>query len=309
LALARKWRQVSATAGDLVNSALNYFRTHEFSYTLNPPALGEESIDDFLFRTRKGYCEHYASAFAFLMRGAGIPTRIVAGYLGGELNPYGQYLIVRQSDAHVWTEVWLPGKGWVRVDPTLAVAPELVEQGLAAALPLEERSSLDALNVLGSYARYWTHIRLGWDLVNNQWNQWVIGYSNSKQASLFAKLGIPSRTRTGLAVAIMMAIGAICLIALCYFFGFARRASAKPDSVQQSYLKFCAKLSRVGLHRKSFQGPRDYAGMVLVLRRDLTPGVTEIIDLYVELRYGRGGQPGDAKRLKQLVNRFDCKPV
>ena len=111
IALARKWRRTSASPAQYINTALNYFRNNEFSYTLNPPPLGEESIDDFLFRTRKGYCEHYASAFAFLMRAAGIPARMVAGYLGGELNPYGEYLIVRQSDAHVWVEVWLSGKG------------------------------------------------------------------------------------------------------------------------------------------------------------------------------------------------------
>ncbi len=309
IALARKWRRETASPDQLVNIALNYFRTREFGYTLNPPSLDDDSIDDFLFRTRKGYCEHYASAFAFLMRAGGIPTRLVAGYLGGELNPYGEYLIVRQSDAHVWAEVWLPGKGWVRTDPTLAVAPQRIEQGLAAALPAEERSTLGSLNILGPYARYWTNFRLGWDTVNYQWNKWVIGYSSSKQESLMAKLGIQSGTRKGLATAIILATAAICLIALCYFFGISKKTVARPDAVQQSYLNFCRKLAGIGLHRKPFQGPQDYAAMVLALRQDLKPKVLEIINLYIKLRYGRGGRNDELKRLKQLVKQFDPNSI
>jgi transglutaminase-like putative cysteine protease len=305
IALAQKWRAASANSAQFVNTALNYFRNNDFSYTLNPPPLGEESIDDFLFRTRKGYCEHYASAFAFLMRAAGIPARMVAGYLGGEFNPYGQYLIVRQSDAHVWVEVWLSGKGWVRTDPTLAVAPQRVEQGLAAALPPEERSILSSFGALGPFAKYWINIRLGWDAINNQWNKWVLGYSNTRQKTLLAKFGIRANSRQGLAVAIILTTILIGLTALFCFLWISKSGRAKKDAVQKAYLSFCARLARVGLVRRPSQGPLDYADMVKAVRRDLYTGVIDIVELYIHLRYGRGGNIEDLKRLKVLVKQFD----
>ena len=305
IALARKWRGSSANPDQYINTALNYFRSREFSYTLNPPALGEESIDDFLFRTRKGYCEHYASAFTYLMRAAGIPARMVAGYLGGELNPYGEYLIVRQSDAHVWTEVWLSGKGWVRTDPTLAVAPQRVDQGLAASLPPEERSVFRSPGALGPFAGYWITIRMGWDAFNNQWNKWILGYSSARQKTLLAKFGIRADTRKGLATAIMLATAAMILIALCYFIGISKKTVSKQDAVQKAYLTFCEKLARSGLARKPSQGPLDYTAMVVALRQDLKTGVLDIIDLYIQLRYGRGGDLADRKRLKILVKHFN----
>ncbi len=305
VALARKWRAASANPDQFVNTALNYFRNNDFSYTLNPPPLGEDSIDDFLFRTRQGYCEHYASAFAYLMRAAGIPARIVAGYLGGELNPYGKYLIVRQSDAHVWVEVWLSGKGWVRTDPTLAVAPQRVVDGLAAALPPEERSLLSPLSGLGPFTKYWINLRLGWDAINNQWNRWVLGYSSSRQKALLAKIGIKINTRKGLATAIFLAVTAMWLMALFYFLSISKKSTTKKDVVKQAYLTFCAKLERIGLARMASQGPLDYTSMVVALRRDLKTSVVDVVNLYIRLRYGRGGDRDDMKRLKVMVKHFN----
>ncbi len=305
IALARKWRRTSASPAQYINTALNYFRSGEFSYSLNPPPLGEESIDDFLFRTRKGYCEHYASAFTYLMRAAGIPARMVAGYLGGELNPYGEYLIVRQSDAHAWVEVWLSGQGWVRTDPTLAVAPQRAAQGPAASLAPDERSILRPLGALGPLANYWIKLRLGWDAFNNQWNKWILGYSSARQKTLLAKFGIRADTRDGLITAIILATAAMMIIALCYFLRISKKAVARQDAVQKAYLAFCAKLARAGLARKPSQGPLDYSAMVVALRRDLKASVLEIIDLYIRLRYARrNGNRDDRKRLKILVKHF-----
>jgi transglutaminase-like putative cysteine protease len=305
LQLVRKWRAAAESPAHYIEIVLNYFRENNFFYTLNPPPLGEASIDDFLIGTRRGYCEHYASTFTYLMRAAGIPSRMVAGYLGGELNPYGEYLIVRQSDAHVWSEVWLSGKGWVRVDPTLAVAPQRVEQGLAASLPPEERSSLGSLSAWGPYARYWTNFRLGWDAAGNQWNKWVLGYSDTRQKSLLAQFGIKGDTRKGLATAILLATAAMMLMTFFYFLRISKKAAPAKDAVQTAYLRFCAKLERIGLGRTVSQGPLDYAAMVTALRHDLRTGVEEITDLYVRLRYGKGGSKNDRKRLKMLVKRFN----
>ena len=304
VALARQWRATSQNPDQYINTALDYFRRGGFIYTLNPPALGAESIDEFLFDTRKGYCEHFASAFTYLMRAAGIPARMVAGYLGGELNPYGEYLIVRQSDAHVWVEVWLSGKGWVRIDPTLTVAPLRVAQGPAASLAPDERSIIRPLGALGPLANYWINMRLGWDAFNNQWNKWVLGYSSTRQKTLLAKIGLRADTRKGLATAIILATAAMISIALCYFLRTSKKTVAKQDAVQKAYLAFCAKLARVGLARKSSQGPLAYGAMVVALRSDLETSVGDIINLYIRLRYAHGGGSDDRKRLRLLVKDF-----
>jgi transglutaminase-like putative cysteine protease len=303
-ALARKWRADSNSMAGVVNTALRHFQSNNFSYTLNPPPLGDESIDYFLFKTRKGYCEQYASAFAFLMRAAGVPARIVAGYLGGELNPYGKYLIVRQSDAHVWVEVRLPGKGWVRIDPTLSVAPERIEQGAAAALPPEERSTLKAFTGSGPLAKYWLNLELGWDAINNQWNKWVLGYSNNMQKTLFTKIGIKAGTWAGLAKAIILGIGLMGVLSILYFFRFIGRPPGKTDNVQHSYIKFCDKLDRIGLARTPSQGPLDFTEMVIAIRKDLKTSVLDIVNLYISLRYAGNTNKDDLKRLKVLVRQF-----
>ena len=113
---------------------MDYFSEEPFFYTLQPPLLGDNPMDEFLFQTRRGFCEHYAYAFVMMMRAAGVPARIVAGYMGGEVNPVNRTVIVHQFDAHAWAEVWLDGQGWVRVDPTAAVAPDRIELGLEEAV-------------------------------------------------------------------------------------------------------------------------------------------------------------------------------
>src|ERR1039457_5975328 len=123
------------TGAAIAERALSYFREQGFVYTLEPPLLGRDSVDEFLFGSKSGFCEHYASSFVFLMRAAGVPARVVTGYQGGDINPVDGYMIVRQSDAHAWAEVWLKGRGWVRFDPTAAASPVRVESGIAAAVP------------------------------------------------------------------------------------------------------------------------------------------------------------------------------
>ena len=304
-ALARKWRADASSMAGVVQSALRYFQSNDFNYSLNPPPLGDEPIDDFLFNTRKGYCEHYASAFAFLMRAAGVPARIVAGYLGGQLNPYGKYLIVRQSDAHVWVEVWLPDQGWMRIDPTLSVAPARVEQGATAVLPPEERSTLKAFSGSGPLAKYRLKLELGWDAIDNQWNKWVLGYSNNMQKTLFTKIGIKAGTWSGWAKSLMLGIGIMGVLFMLYFFRFmGSRPLEKTDAAQHIYLKFCAKLDRIGLARTPSQGPLDFTKMVIAVRNDLKTSVRDIVNLYISLRYAGNGSMDDLNRLKVLVRQF-----
>ncbi|MFC1516389.1 DUF3488 and DUF4129 domain-containing transglutaminase family protein [Thermodesulfobacteriota bacterium] len=303
--LAREWSSRADTPEKVIESALNFFRKNNFVYTLNPPLLGQNSVDEFLFEYRKGYCEHYASAFAFLMRSANIPARIVGGYLGGEINPYADYMIIRQSDAHAWVEVWLPSKGWTRVDPTSAVAPERIEQGMTAALPQEDINQIFLSHRLGPIYAYWKKIGFGWDALNNYWNQWVMGYSYLRQKALLAKLGINIESWKGPVTVILIAVCLIVVFVLLSYLWITKKPVRKKETVQNYYDVFCEKLERIGLSRRPEQGPMDYARMITSARQDLNRNVSEVINLYIALRYGRKGDEETLKHFKILVKHFD----
>lgn len=182
-ALGKQWQSLSPEAAR--DAALQYFHTEDFHYTLTPGRLnGENRMDQFLFETRRGYCEHYAEAFTLLMRAAGVPARIVTGYQGGEV--VGDYLLVRQADAHAWSEIWLAGQGWVRVDPTAAVAPERIENGLADAAAQD--AALPAVLRGGNSLSRSLALRL--DQIQNGWNQYVLGYSGQTQIDFLRALGL-----------------------------------------------------------------------------------------------------------------------
>ncbi len=203
--LAKKLRAQSSSANDYVNRVLNRFNQMDYRYTLEPGLLGNNPVDEFLFDSRQGFCEHYASAFTMMMRAAGLPARVVTGYLGGEMNE--DYMIVRQSDAHAWSEVYINGV-WQRFDPTAAVAPERVENGLRAALPDGEFNN----GFANSNAFSWTKkAGLMWDAVNHDWQRMVVDYNNRSQENLFKKIGLPSFALWQL-TAFILAISAVwCL--------------------------------------------------------------------------------------------------
>ncbi|HKK14151.1 MAG TPA: DUF3488 and transglutaminase-like domain-containing protein, partial [Gammaproteobacteria bacterium] len=214
-ALARHWRATLPDDTAIVNRALRYFHNQPFVYTMTPPTLHGDQVDGFLFGTRRGFCEHYSSSFTWLMRAAGIPARVVTGYQGGQLNPMGDYLIVRQSDAHAWSEVWLQDRGWVRIDPTAAVAPERIELGL------DPISQPDGAPVLFEGAapqfvtRAWQAMGLGWDALNYNWNQWVLGYGRQKQLQLLSRMGVPFSSVRAIALGLVASLGVLfCLLAL-----------------------------------------------------------------------------------------------
>ena len=184
--LALKMRAAAGSDSAFIDAVLAKFHVEEYFYTLQPPALGSNSIDRFLFDTRQGFCEHYASAFAFMMRSAGIPTRIILGYQGGEINPMGGHLIVRQSDAHAWTEVWLERYGWYRVDPTAAVAPERIEYGTRGA----ELEGLGESWGFSTPSKLLQNLTMTWDALNAKWNDWVLGYGPETQNKFMNWLGM-----------------------------------------------------------------------------------------------------------------------
>lgn len=249
----REWadllRAESADSWALIQRVLRSFREDPFHYTLEPPEYGADGIDAFLFAQRRGFCEHYASAFAFVMRAAGIPARVVTGYQGGEVSPVGGYLIVRQADAHAWVEVWVDNQ-WRRIDPTAAVAPERIERGLGAAVPAGER-----LPLLSRLEPSWAKsLRLHWDAVNYRWQRWVVEFNLERQQLLWENLGMPRPEPWQVALALLSAGGAwLAMLALLLL----RRR--QPDAAQRLWERFCQQLAQAGLPRAAHEPPLAYA--------------------------------------------------
>ncbi len=296
--LAASWKGSSPRR--IVARALNFFATQGFSYTLTPPRLGPDTVDDFLFRSKQGFCEHYASAFVFLMRAAGVPARIVTGYQGGEYNPLGQYWLIRQSDAHAWAEVYFPDQGWTRVDPTSAVALERLTAGIGHAVPA---SQLPA--VLTELDSSWLkRSRLTWDMLNTRWNQWILGYDQNRQLDLLKRLHPMLASWQGMIAALTVALMLTTLV-------LARQILHRPrppeDPAQRLYRTFCRKLSAIKLERRAGEGPADFAARAGRLRPDLAADIQAITSLYIGLRYRTGA--GDLPTLRQRIRTFRPRAI
>ncbi len=298
-ALARQWADTAASPEAIVSQALTHFTTGGFAYTLQPPRLPGDPVDEFLFDSRRGFCEHYATAFTVLMRAAGLPARVVTGYQGGEPNPVDDYWIVRQRDAHAWAEVWLEEQGWVRVDPTAAVAPNRVELGMDGALPPPRPAIIglgeDDVEQLYALMR---QLRFGWDAANNWWNQWVLGYGQGRQQSFLARLGIDATDWRELAMGLLVMVGlALGGVAWWLIHG----ARGRRDGARRLYDRLCRKLARRGVECRTTEGPI-HLGQRAGARLPEARGELEaIIDEYVRLRYGRGGNlPELARRIRRF---------
>jgi transglutaminase-like putative cysteine protease len=288
--LAESFRAAGGDDWGVVEAALGYFRSEEFHYTLSPPELGANPVDAFLFESRKGFCEHYSSSFAILMRLAGIPSRVVLGYLGGELNQVGGHYMVWQSDAHAWTEVLIPERGWVRVDPTAAVDPARVDNSSASRLLSGAASVRFELDADGDLVRALRQARYALDAVQAAWQDWVLDFSRADQASLLAWLGFAGLGEMGLA---LMMIGA-CGVVLGVILLVMGRQGAVLDPLESAYGTFCARLGAAGLPREAHEGPADYGARVLAARPDLRGAVEGFLGPYVAARYGRGPAQADA---------------
>ena len=296
--LAKKLRRAAPDDGAYITAVLAMFRNQNFNYTTTPPLLlGRDPVDEFLFSTRAGFCEHYASSFAVLMRMAGVPARIVTGYQGGELNTVGNYLTVRQSDAHAWVEVWLKGDGWVRVDPTAAVSPARIEAGLSAAVPQTEGLAL----LRGHYA-WLRSARMTWDSLANSWNQAVLGYTQDRQRQLMRRIGIDDATWRSLATLLFVVAGVITLILAGLMLHKLREA--RPDPVIAAYTRFCRQLARRGVARHPSEGPDAFCRRAMASRPELAPSICSISALYMRLRYGDSARESDVLQLRREVAAF-----
>lgn len=309
--LVLEWQKGDADPGALVNEALNFFNRGGFRYTLNPglPSAGdvrpEDAIDYFLFTSKAGFCEHYATSFAFLMRAANIPTRLVGGYLGGTLNPYGNYLIVRQSDAHVWCEVLLDGD-WQRIDPTAAVAPDRLQSNVLNRLGAGEGLTLDTWFNFGRLPAWLQPLGNGWDLLNMRWNQWVMQYSFAEQSRLFSRFGLDLGRGTAM---FSLLISGIALIGIVYFFllVFLRPVVREHDSAALQWQHFLKKLDQAQLGSSIGQGPVQLLRNIRAQRPDLAGPAAAVAQLYIRLRYSRLREEQRAelqRQLKEAVRRF-----
>ncbi|GGR81630.1 transglutaminaseTgpA domain-containing protein [Deinococcus sedimenti] len=285
LALAQPWQALPPAAR--VQAALDHLRQGGFTYTLSPPLLPEENrTDAFLFRSRQGFCEHYASAFAVLMRAAGLSARVVTGYLGGELNPDGNYLIVRQQDAHAWTEVWLPGQGWVRVDPTAVIAPARVNTDLRTALTRPTASVAQSRGTLD-------RLRLRLDAWQNRWNSVVVEYDGEQQTALLSRLGVQGGAQT-----LWWLVVPALILTLLPAYAWARRAARPTDPAQRLWQDLTRSLG-ASLHPG--ETPGAFTQRQAELHPHLAPLLSEAARAYHAARYAPGSPDAALRDLRAAV--------
>jgi len=295
-ALVQSWLADNPTRDEIIARALNVFRAEEFFYTLTPPPLGRHAADEFIFETREGFCEHYASAFAIMMRAAGIPARIVTGYQGGELNSIGDHYIIRQSDAHAWTELWLDDEGWVRVDPIIAVAPERIASGLS-------RTAVEGRTVTRRLPWLRTVV-LAWDTMNTYWNQWVVGYGPRVQRELLRALGFERPRWTQLVMlAAVATIGILVILSTYLAWSYRRRLDTDPAA--RSFSQFSNRLTLLKVPpRDASEGPMAYAQRARKLLPKVASEIDRIVKTYLQARYEPDTDQQRLHRLQDLVKQF-----
>jgi len=307
---AKQQRQLYPTDRDFVLALLSKINQQEYFYTLLPPLMEEDTIDSFWFDHQKGFCEHYAGAFVFIARAAGIPARVVIGYQGAEKNPLSDYWIVRYANAHAWTEIWLENEGWVRVDPTSAIAPHRIEEQLQQ--DYSQRDSLFGdfgfeavdLDDIGWMKRfeYWM------DQASSGWNDWILDYNQNTQQRVFEGLGLERLTGQQIGV-LMVAILAAFLTLISF-----RWVKDKQylDPIQTSFQILHNKLSRFGIDLSANKGVNELIQDIQNLNTDL-PSIEQnsqaqllrVLKYYAHLRYQRAEitqkqQNHFRKQVKQL---------
>jgi len=286
-----------------VTDVLRMFRRQAFYYTLQPPRLQGERMDQFLFESQRGFCEHYAAAFVWLMRAAGVPARVVVGYQGGEINPVNGTVIVHQFDAHAWNEVWLQGQGWVRVDPTAAIAPDRIEFGLEQALEAEGSFLANTpLSPLRFRKIDWINsLRLQLDAINYSWQVFVLGYDRDYQVDLFSRF-VGGISRSQMVIGILLIWCGLLLPVAAVMLWQARGPRLRPED--RAYREFCNRLARRGLVRAAAEAPGDFARRVCASHPANRREVMAITEAYQQLAFAPGDEPGALAALRRRVRRF-----
>lgn len=298
---AQRLRQTTADPLQLTQLVLNFFRQQPFRYTFNPPLLGMNQIDDFMFGTQAGFCEHYASAFVVAMRAMGVPARVVTGYQGGELNSVDGLMTVRQSDAHAWAEIWINQRGWLRIDPTAAVAPARVEHKGSAVL---NGTGLINFNQQTWLLNLTKQLRSRWDATNSAWNLWALNYNLEKQKNLLSNLaGIQNPQATQIGVAMMLA--ASLVVAVISLLLLSQPARLSP--LDKMYQRFCQAMSNRGYPRMLHEGAIAYNQRLQDVFHN--PAIDKFLTLYTQFKYAKNTEPNHLIILKnQLKLCLQLKP-
>ncbi|MCG8668752.1 MAG: DUF3488 and transglutaminase-like domain-containing protein [Pseudomonadales bacterium] len=280
----KQYRRLEEDPEKFIEFLFRHFNQEPFSYTLRPTPLQINTIDQFMFTTRNGFCTHYAGAFVFLLRSVGIPARMIGGYQGGDISDSGNYITVRQYSAHAWAEAWLPGKGWTRFDPTMAVAPERIFDGAEG---LINDANFLADSPLSPYRmRNWpilASLRNSLEHLDYLWTKWVVGYNSSTQYEFLGRfMGRVTPEKIAYALAL---IGGGCVLIFAFLLIWERPRN-KPDPMDRLYLKFCERLARKGFKREPKEAPFDFAKRVSEQLPQIANKVNRITALYVKSKYG-----------------------
>ncbi|MCQ8104482.1 DUF3488 and transglutaminase-like domain-containing protein [Methylomonas sp. SURF-2] len=303
LALIKALGGGNASPEQFIQNLLNHFRREAFFYTLAPPLMPENPIDTFLFETRSGFCSHYAAAFVYLLRIAKIPARVIGGYQGGEFNKVGGFLEVRQADAHAWAEAWLENKGWVRFDPTAAVAPERVERGVNVDLQIASGAvNFGPLTGDSAALNWFKRGRQLWQSVDYNWQRWVINYSGANQMQFLRTLGID-----GISPLVKWLLGSLLAVTLPLAWWLLKKPAKTADKPLLVYRRFCGKLADAGVVIGQGEGAKDFAGRAQKQLPELAGRIEQISALFIRLRYQADAKAGDLQRLKNLVDAFSVK--
>ena len=306
-ALAKKLIQEADSKQEYIQAILNRYTQQNYYYTLRPPVLGgRDTIDGFLFESKKGFCAHYAGSFVFMMRAAGIPARVVSGYQGGKWNEKGKFLTVKQFDAHAWTEVWLENKGWIRIDPTSSVAPDRIEKNLESAVE-GEGSFLEGK--IFSMAKYkWLRgLRSKLDSTQYAWRRFVLGYDSNAQQGFFKRLFGEVTAQK-----IAMVVGGSFIVIILFWsilLGLGRKSS-KEAAEHQLYRRFCKLLGKYGVKRELSQAPDAFGKYAAAKIPHVARDINAFTGLYSELCYNSGSLSNTQEAitaLRQMLKKISKK--
>ncbi|MEE4244278.1 MAG: DUF3488 and transglutaminase-like domain-containing protein [Kangiellaceae bacterium] len=297
---AQQLFQTAATAQDYVRSLLQHINENEFFYTLAPPVMLEDMVDDFWFEQQRGFCEHYAGSFVFMLRAVGIPARVVTGYQGGQYNDIGDYYLVRQKDAHAWVEYWSEGVGWTRVDPTSAIDPSRIDDLLLSEMGqrgflFDELPDADLIQSdFFDYAKQWL------DSANTAWRDWILDFNQGSQSSLLSWLKLSNLPR-GAIVTLFVTIFAVVVFILLKFL---QSGKASYDNVAKAYRQLINRLAKRGIKHLPHEGAKTFHNRVVEQRPDWRNQLQPLFDDYLMLRYGFTATEQSANQEQMLANRF-----
>ncbi len=298
-ALAEKlFLEVNGDKKRFVDRVLSRFTEMPYAYTLEPKPMSSDYIDSFMTDTMEGFCEHYSSSFVVMMRAVGIPARVVTGYQGGEYNEHGDYYLIRQSDAHAWTEIWLAGEGWIRKDPTSMVSPERVNQGI--------ESAFAGSNLLPSTIRisFLKKLNMRWDTMNYYWSKWVISYNNTLRTDLINRFKSLMKSIGKQLVISLTTLALLVFITLILkqFFLSSKSSTSEEESLYRRFIKHNNKI--YDTEKKQSETELQYANRLSNKNSEHAKEIQAITSRYLAIRYGNQESTSELKKLKESISEY-----